>query len=694
MGCPARFLVFAAGFLAVGLGCGGEASSDTPPPEDAIDASEIVATEDLFGVDVGLDGDPEDEGPLPDAPLGTPDVAPDVDPTPVAHCSGPGDLGLSEEAQVQCVTCLDLPPAGSVAAPTPPTTPPFERVPELEARLNVPEFRYGDFKMVTSILAQDLDADGVDDLIVTGRVGGEGLAGSPASRALFVTPAGDVGPAAPLPISDPSLVVLTAADLDGDGRRDLLAVSTAGMAILWNTPLGFIESDALVTWLEPPAGLPENVPLPELVYTYTVMDLEGDGDTDVLVALFGGPNQVWRNDGNRAFTDITEALGLVDSGHLTFFMAPFAWDPAAGLRGIFIANDGLSGVNHSLSLVPGSSGELWTQALTPIPPLCDSVRMAMCDAVVGKPCGGDIFANMQAMAGQASAGGMALGTFSGAGTTSPMGVGCFHHRGARPMCVFGQTDFPAPDYVVTHVGEGSWGLLSGALDLLKPRTTGGHVAVSWAVLPLDDGDGLEDLLITTGDNEEFHSAGSSPMAIMMLQNFLGETLEDTRGESRVAFYVAQPDGRFDERGAAWGFDGLGHFATAAPVWLPVGGVPTYHVIVGGFGQAFQVYRLAHPRGRLVRLNLRGTVDNPDGIGARVTVTDGDATWTRIVGWESTQIRSGNLHQATTVGVGSALAVDVEIRWPNGTEEVYLGLAADGAQRVLVQGEGANSEGSQ
>jgi hypothetical protein len=47
-----------------------------------------------------------------------------------------------------------------------------------------------------------------------------------------------------------------------------------------------------------------------------------------------------------------------------------------------------------------------------------------------------------------------------------------------------------------------------------------------------------------------------------------------------------------------------------------------------------------------------------------------------------------------VGVGSALAVDVEIRWPNGSEEVYLGLVADGAQRVLVQGEGANSEGSQ
>ena len=76
------------------------------------------------------------------------------------------------------------------------------------------------------------------------------------------------------PIADPTLTVMSAADLNGDGLRDLLAAGDAGLAIVWNTLLGFVSALSMITRLEPPEGLDENT-LAQVVYTFTVMDLEG-----------------------------------------------------------------------------------------------------------------------------------------------------------------------------------------------------------------------------------------------------------------------------------------------------------------------------------------------------------------------------------------------------------------------------------
>ena len=660
-------------FLSVAAVACAETNSESEPlTVDLADAQDVVG-----------DAVPESTG-SPDAADLTPDASGTLDPTPVPHCTDDQDQGV-RGCQAMCKVCLDLPPLGSVAEVPAPSVAPFERVTWLEEQLNDPIFAIGDFQMLTSALAMDVNADGHEDLLVTARAGVEGITGPVISRVAMAAPDGTLGPASPLAMGEPSLAVLSAADLDGDGRRDLVGTTNDGIVIVWNTPLGFVDNAALVTVLPPPAGVDESVPLSEVVYTVTVMDLEGDGDTDVLVAMFGAPNQVLRNEGDRAFTDVTETIGLADTGALTFFLAPFAWDPDVGLSGIFVANDGMNAANHAYQLPTDGAGA--AAALEPIPGPCDGVRMAMCDAMVGSPCGPDLFDNMMAMAGQGATGSIGLGTFSGAGVTRPMGMGCLYHQGATPLCVMGQTDSPAPDYVAVHTGDGTWGLAAGVLDLPKPRTTGGHIAVSWAVLPFDDGDGLEDLVIATGDNEEFHTLGSSPTTIMVLQNFLGESLDPERGDSRVAAYRGLPDGRFEEVGDGWGLDGRGHYATVAPIWLTEGGVPLLHLIVGGFGQAFEVYRLTHPRGRLLRLRLRGTEDNPDGIGARIEVLGGERTWTRWVGWESAQIRLGNLHQSTTVGVGELANVDAVVRWPNGLEERFESLAADGHERLLVQGQG-------
>ncbi|MGE3171008.1 MAG: FG-GAP repeat domain-containing protein [Planctomycetota bacterium] len=92
---------------------------------------------------------------------------------------------------------------------------------------------------------------------------------------------------------------VAAGDLDGDGAPDLLQFDASGGIgvpvatwVLWNDGFGRFPRTA-VTALG--SSLPTGAQL---------LDFDGDGDRDVLVA---GTTRLWRNDGSRAFTDVTAA---------------------------------------------------------------------------------------------------------------------------------------------------------------------------------------------------------------------------------------------------------------------------------------------------------------------------------------------------------------------------------------------------
>ena len=88
-------------------------------------------------------------------------------------------------------------------------------------------------------------------------------------------------------------------------------------------------------------------------------------------------------------------------------------------------------------------------------------------------------------------------------------------------------------------------------------------------------------------------------------------------------------------------------------------------------------------GRFVELKLRGTRDNRNAIGARVTVTCGDRVW-------RSDVTSGDGYfcsneRSLVFGIGAADRVNrVEIRWPNGMIEHHADLPAD-SRWIVVQG---------
>jgi tetratricopeptide (TPR) repeat protein len=104
-----------------------------------------------------------------------------------------------------------------------------------------------------------------------------------------------------------STIVAVAADLDGDGRLDLIEGGAAGehpaLRVFWNRGDRF----------EPPAPVPTADPRGHVV-DLAVADVDLDGHLDLFLLRWGRPAKLLRNRGDRSFDDITDAVGLSDLG--------------------------------------------------------------------------------------------------------------------------------------------------------------------------------------------------------------------------------------------------------------------------------------------------------------------------------------------------------------------------------------------
>jgi hypothetical protein len=142
----------------------------------------------------------------------------------------------------------------------------------------------------TTITAADFDGDGLTDLAVPHRDGGQ-------SRVYLAGPRGHFSESHTIPFGPPDahVRVAAAADFDGDGRLDIVAIDERrGVAVYFGRPNGTFSAAAPVA---------DSVPTP---YALTIADLDGDGRVDIVVGHVEAPSTIYYNRGDgRRFDAVT-----------------------------------------------------------------------------------------------------------------------------------------------------------------------------------------------------------------------------------------------------------------------------------------------------------------------------------------------------------------------------------------------------
>jgi beta-lactamase class A len=169
----------------------------------------------------------------------------------------------------------------------------------------------------TTITAADITGDGLVDLVVPHRDGGQSHVYVNGGRGTF-----SASTRLPFGPANATIRMSAAADLNGDGRQDLVAIDEkTGVAVYFGEP-GSRLSAAV------PIGLGDKAP-----YALTLGDLDRDGATDLVVGYIEARPAVFFNDGSgRRFTPVSfgdargTAYGLAigdldEDGHLDIAVA-------------------------------------------------------------------------------------------------------------------------------------------------------------------------------------------------------------------------------------------------------------------------------------------------------------------------------------------------------------------------------------
>jgi len=117
-------------------------------------------------------------------------------------------------------------------------------------------------------------------------------------------------------------------DVDGDGRPDVFLARVGGPSALYKNLGG---------WKFKNIARESGVDLSNRrTMGATLVDIDGDGDLDLLVTVLGGPNGLFLNDGHGKFADVTDTAGLASQrGSMTATLADVDGD---GDLDLYIAN--------------------------------------------------------------------------------------------------------------------------------------------------------------------------------------------------------------------------------------------------------------------------------------------------------------------------------------------------------------------
>jgi hypothetical protein len=483
-------------------------------------------------------------------------------------------------------------------------------------------------------------------------------------------------------------------DFDGDGRQDLLFVNSRswpGRTGARATPALYRnDGDGTFRDVTKPAGLDFE--------TYgmgvTAADYDNDGKTDLYLTGLGG-NRLLRNEGGR-FADVTAAAGVAGGGFSTG--AAFLDYDNDGKLDLLVVNyvewsaetdlfctlDGKTKSYCTPESYKGQSPALYRnrgdgrfEDVTRKAGLHNPSAKALGVALLDYDGDGwlDVFLandtqpnNLYRNDGKGAFGDVAMRAgvaFSEAGVArAGMGVDAADYDGSgRPSLVIGNF---ANEMMALYHNEGTGLFLDEA-----PSSTLGQsslLSLTFGCFFFDyDLDGRLDIFALNGhvadDVEAVQSRVKYAQPPHLFRNLGGGRFEDASAKVGEAFRRAMVG-----RGAAHGdFDGDGDLDV---------------VVTTNGGPARLLRNDGGNRNHWLRVRLRGTRSNRDGIGAKVTVTvaGGARSWA-LVRTGSSYLSQSEL--APTFGLGSAaMAARVEIAWPSGQVDALSDVAAD--RELLVE----------
>lgn len=490
-------------------------------------------------------------------------------------------------------------------------------------------------------------------------------------------------------------------DYDGDGRLDVFftngaAIDEAMSSVrrpdkadprFWNRLYRQMDDGRFVD-VTTKAGLAGH----RYDFGVAVADVDNDGDPDLYVTGYDG-NVLYRNNGDGTFTDVTAVAGVTAGG----------WSSSAAF--VDVDQDGWLDLFVCRYLT-------WSWEANVPCPSADGTGRAYCHPRQFPPVAGLLYRNN------------GDGTFTDISQRSGIAA---HEGKALGVAIDDYDDdghidiFVANDsmrqFLFRNLGDGTFeevALAAGAGFDEDGRAFAG-MGTDFGDY---DGDGRPDILVTTLSLERyalFRNDGPAGFTYATHESGVGRATAqssgwgtrfidydndgdrdifvaqghvlDTVSQARQGYAYEQPPlllrndaGRFTDVSHAMGAP----FATArAGRGAAVGDLDNdgdLDIVVANLDGPAVVLRNDVAAGRSLRVRLRGTKSNRDGLGAVVVVTDDTGRRQRAVCSTSSSYQSAS-EPVVHFGLGTSSAVRVEVRWPSGVVQVVATPPPHGAIEI-------------
>lgn len=504
---------------------------------------------------------------------------------------------------------------------------------------------------------------------------------------------------------------LACADLDRDGLLDLF-VPTAERAFLYmGAREGIFSEEAQERGLAEARG----------GRCAVFLDLEGDGDPDLVVGHAGGrPLQAFVNDGHGRFEERAEELGcalaleatalcVLDverDGWPDLFVCgggaeppPDVLDARGGGPNALLANQEGRGFRERAAEA-GVAGEGWSSGCAAADVdgdgLCELfVTREQAPPVLYKNLGDGRFAPLGGLAGLARYGsrqGAAFGDLDGDTRLDLVLAGAGSAAG-RAVLEEARELLPAPlRPVLAQMAEGGGVFLSQADARFLFRERGGDLGLEQGPVLFDvDLDGRLDLFCTRGGRSRAARDEEGEAWCALVASLLGEPLGASfaarRRAGELAFAGGQRDllalgtgdGRFVDLGPISGADSARDGRGALAVDLDEDGDCDLAVVDARGGLRILRNELDRARGGFVQVRLVAAGGSWEALGAAVTCETSSGACTQVLARGAG--RASSQPPALVFGTGGDRTAHLRVRWPSGVVESFAPVSAE--SRVLL-----------